>query len=138
MVEAALVSIRNMDRLNGKLRKMSPTLLKVANRQLKVTAVKVERSAKLRATGQLGGPHVRTGVLRNSITHEVDEGKSLFGRGFAGPVARVGTNTHYAPFVEFGTSKAKEHPFLLPAFFDEMQGHVQRLAQAINKVNRLI
>lgn len=37
---------------------------------------------------------VDTGDLRNSITHEVDEGEM---------VVYIGTNKTYAPYVEFGT-----------------------------------
>ena len=53
--------------------------------------------------------HVITGRLQNSITHYVD-GDSVY----------VGTNVEYAPFVEFGTSKSKPHPYLRPAAADHM------------------
>jgi HK97 gp10 family phage protein len=51
---------------------------------------------------------VDTGRLRSSITHEV----AVDVRGLAG---RVGTNVEYAPYVEFGTSRASAQPFLIPA-----------------------
>ena len=54
--------------------------------------------------------HVRTGRLRNSITHYAD-GDSVY----------VGTNVEYAPFVELGTSKSKPHPYLRPAAEDHME-----------------
>lgn len=37
---------------------------------------------------------VDTGALRNSITHEVDDGE---------PAVYIGTNQEYAPYVELGT-----------------------------------
>lgn len=59
-------------------------------------ATNVETRAKLNATGQHGGPRVRTGRLRASIHHELD----LDARGL---VARIGSNVEYARYVEEGT-----------------------------------
>lgn len=59
-------------------------------------ATNVESQAKLNASGQGGGPQVRTGRLRASITHELlHDGQGL--------VARIGTNVEYARHVEEGT-----------------------------------
>ena len=52
---------------------------------------------------------VDTGNLRNSITHEVDDGE---------PAAYIGTNVEYAPYVCFGTIHMKAQPFLKPAVAD--------------------
>ena len=49
---------------------------------------------------------VDTGNLRNSITHEVDDGD---------PAAYIGTNVEYAPYQELGTIHMKAQPFLKPA-----------------------
>lgn len=42
---------------------------------------------------------VETGNLRNSITHQVDDGEST---------VYIGTNVEYAPYVELGTGKYAE------------------------------
>ena len=48
---------------------------------------------------------VDTGRLRNSITHQqYDENTEI-----------IGTNVEYAPYVELGTRRQKEKPFLRPA-----------------------
>lgn len=52
---------------------------------------------------------VDTGNLRNSITHEVDDGE---------PAAYIGTNVEYAPYVCLGTIHTKSQPFLKPAVND--------------------
>ena len=52
---------------------------------------------------------VDTGNLRNSITHEVDDGE---------PAAYIGTNVEYAPYVCLGTIHMKAKPFLKPAVND--------------------
>ena len=52
---------------------------------------------------------VDTGNLRNSITHEVDNGE---------PAAYIGTNVEYAPYQELGTIHIKAQPFLKPAVAD--------------------
>lgn len=50
--------------------------------------------------------YVRTGNLRSSIAHAVDNAEQC---------AVVGARIEYAPDVELGTSKMKARPFLRPA-----------------------
>ena len=50
-----------------------------------------------------------TGNLRNSITHEVDDGE---------PSVYIGTNVEYAPYVCLGTIHMNAQPFLKPAVND--------------------
>lgn len=85
-------------------------------RNLVRRAIAVEASAKRHATGR-PGPNVRTGRLRGSITWRP-------GRDERGPYVDVGTNVHYAPFVELGhnvvrsgriVGRAPAYPFLRPA-----------------------
>ena len=52
---------------------------------------------------------VDTGRLKNSLTHQVDTGKKM---------VAIGTNVEYAPYVELGTSRSKEKPYLRPAAQD--------------------
>jgi len=52
---------------------------------------------------------VRTGNLRNSVTHASDDERAI-----------VGTNVEYAPHVELGTVKQKAKPFLVPAVRDNI------------------
>ena len=56
-------------------------------------------------------PSVVTGELRRSIDFEVDA---------ADESVSVGTNVEYGKFVEFGTSRSKDYPFLRPAVVDNM------------------
>ena len=85
-------------------------------------------------------PGYRGGTLRNSITHRVD-----------GDVLSVGSNVHYAPYVELGTgphfvpppewmqnnaergkgvggSYVKPRPYIRPAI-EEHRGEYERLAK---------
>lgn len=71
-------------------------------------AIRVEAQAKEYASGTGGGPNVRTGRLRGSITWEP-------GTDSQGPYVDVGSNVLYAPFVERGTSRMPAYPFLFPA-----------------------
>jgi hypothetical protein len=48
-------------------------------------------------------PHVRTGALRNSVTHEVIE---------ITEIARIGTNLPYGRHLELGTTKMAARPWL--------------------------
>lgn len=71
-------------------------------------AIRVEAAAKEYATGTGGGPNVRTGRLRGSITWEP-------GLDSHGPYIDIGSNVLYAPYVELGTSRMPAYPYLRPA-----------------------
>lgn len=82
-------------------------------RDLAARAIKVESAAKRYASGQGGGPNVRTGRLRGSITWVLEQDGQ-------GPYADIGSNVAYAPFVELGhTNRGGGHtaarPYLVPA-----------------------
>lgn len=64
---------------------------------------------------------VDTGNLRGSITHKVRENKVV-----------VGTNVEYAPYVEFGTYKAKAQPYLRPAV-DKNRSKIKTLFNEVYK-----
>ena len=78
---------------------------------------------------------VDTGRLRNSITWAVG-GESAHAAGYSGtapkkdePCVYIGSNVEYAPWIENGTSRMKERPFLRPAvedFADEYKEIVER------------
>ena len=87
------------------------------NVALEVSALVVEGAAKNLAP-------VDTGNLRNSITHVIDS---------QGKAARVGTNVHYGPYVELGTSKMAAQPYLSPAL-DQNKGNIRKIfADAIKE-----
>ena len=75
---------------------------------------------------------VDTGKLRASITPVIQSWAKAY----------VGTNTHYAPYVEFGTKKSAAQPYLEPAF---LEGKKQAskvfgkaISRAIAKFNRRV
>lgn len=91
-------------------------------RDLSRRAIRVENAAKRHATGR-PGPRVRTGRLRGSITWRLGKDTGLTS-GTTFPYADIGTNVHYAPFVELGhnvvrngrtVGRAPAYPFLRPA-----------------------
>lgn len=71
-------------------------------------AIRVEAAAKNFATGVGGGPHVRTGRLRSSISH-------VIGKDAESVYADIGSNVEYAAWVELGTRRARPYPYLRPA-----------------------
>lgn len=68
----------------------------------------VQASAKNFATGHGGGPHVRTGRLRSSIS-------TTIGSDSISVYSDVGSNVEYAGYVELGTRYMRARPYLRPA-----------------------
>ena len=66
---------------------------------------------------------VDTGLLRSSITPVVESWAAAF----------VGTNTEYAPYVEFGTKKMAAQPFLEPAFLEGQKQASKVFGQAVSR-----
>jgi phage gpG-like protein len=82
-------------------REFQPKMMKAVNK----AAIAVKGQAERNVTG--GNPlHVRSGRLRNSLTHDVSvQGNEIVGR--------VGTNVKYGPIHEFGgTIKPKVKEYL--------------------------
>lgn len=77
-------------------------------RDLARRGIRIEAAAKSFATGIGGGPHVRTGRLRSSISWALGwDAVSIY--------VDVGTNVFYGAFLELGTVKMRAYPFLRPA-----------------------
>lgn len=57
---------------------------------------------------------VNTGNLRNSITHQVDEGESA---------VYIGSNVEYAPYVELGTGRYTEGGRPTPWVYQDDEGN---------------
>jgi len=66
---------------------------------------------------------VDTGLLRSSITPVVESWAAAY----------VGTNTGYAPYVEFGTKKMAAQPFLEPAFLEGQKQAGKVFGQAVSR-----
>ena len=65
---------------------------------------------------------VDTGNLRNSITHDVDDGE---------PAVYIGTNVEYAPYVCLGTIHMNAQPFLKPAVNDHKEEYRKILENSL-------
>jgi len=66
---------------------------------------------------------VDTGKLRASITPVVESWAAAY----------VGTNTEYAPYVEFGTKKMAAQPFLEPAFLEGQKQAGKTFGAAVDR-----
>ena len=68
---------------------------------------------------------VKTGNLRNSITHQqLDEDTEI-----------VGTNVEYAPYQELGTSRMAAHPFLRPAAENHAEEYKEIWLNELRKIS---
>lgn len=93
-------------------RDVGRAITEAEKRALTAIGLFVEGEAKLRCP-------VDTGNLRGSLDHKVDESK-------IGVI--VGTNVEYAVFVEKGTSRQKEQPYLTPAV-EENKDKIKRITE---------
>lgn len=92
-----------------------PEVTKMAEENRQVALEMIGRAAEANAILEITAlGAVKTGNLRNSITHTYDE-----------DTAYVGTNVEYAPYVEYGTNRMKARPFLKNA----VENHVDEYKQ---------
>lgn len=93
---------------------------------MQAISIKAEANAKKEITRKVydtpdpKSGYKRTGRLRNSITGEYD-----------GNSAQVGTNVEYGPYVEKGTSKMKERPFIGPAISEHIDEYKEILQRTL-------
>lgn len=114
------IELQGLRRLRAKLGLLTKVEKKALQVEVRRALVNIERGAKRRAP-------LRTGLLRRSYTHRLDADK-LGGR--------AGTNTFYAPFVEFGTRRMSAQPHLFPAFEEERPQFVQRAVRKIEDAHK--
>ncbi len=117
---ASRVTIEGVKEVTARLEKINQTATNAVEQALLNSALMVERDAKIKVP-------VDTGRLRNSLTHATE------GFGSQEPAVRVGTNVHYAKFVEFGTSKQSAQPYLYPALIENKSKILNELAKAMKK-----
>lgn len=110
------IRVDGLSELRAKLRRIEQEVGRVARREVKRTALNVQRRARETVP-------VDTGRLRNSIAVEELEG---------GLDAAIGTNVEYAPYVEFGTNRTRPKPYLLPAMESERGPFRDRLNKAVD------
>lgn len=101
--------------LAADLRKAGPDVGKKARLVVKTTALKVVRSAQLKAP-------VDTGATKNSIS-------ATFGGNAYVSTAVIGPTTHYAPYLEFGTARMSPRPFMGPALDQHTETFTQAMTQ---------
>lgn len=102
-VASALASFTFNQAALDQMLRSSPVAADLARR-----AIRVESQAKVYATGVDGGPNVRTGRLRGSITWRLGEDSE-------GVYADVGTAVHYGFWLEVKDPAKGGRPFLRPA-----------------------
>lgn len=112
---SATVRIEGMGVLRRALLNATGEGRRTIEREVQRSLLNIQRGAKERCP-------VDTGRLRNSIATERDED------GLSGA---VGTNVQYAPFVEFGTSRAAAQPYLFPAWEEERAVFIARLQREL-------
>lgn len=68
--------------------------------------------------------YVRTGRLRNSLTHSVAMGEKA---------VYIGSAVEYAAYVELGTSRMRERPYLRPAVANYTDEYKNLIKQALSR-----
>jgi HK97 gp10 family phage protein len=110
----ATVGLRGFRETRQAFRRLDKETQKVVKREIRKRTGATKREAK-------AAVRVRTGLLRRTVRRRGLKG---------GLIGIVYADAYYGKFVELGTKKTKEYPFLLPAFRKNSSGFglaVQRL-----------
>jgi len=110
------VDLRNIANLEKALKEMPGLVKEELGKAVEELVLIVEAKAKELCP-------VDTGLLRSSITPVIASWAEAY----------VGTNTEYAPYVEFGTKKTPAQPFLEPAFLDGRKQASKVFGQAVTR-----
>lgn len=116
------VKIDGVKELQSKFKQMDSEIQKALSEAVSAGAAVVERDAKIRCP-------VDTGTLRRSL-REMKQNKTPWRI-----ESQVGTDTEYAPHVEFGTRYQRAQPYLRPAL-DENTNEIQAAFET--RLNQLI
>ena len=116
------IEARSIAREEGLVVDNSPAFIAAKNeaiqRAYEAIGLQGEGYAKLRLTEQKA---VDTGNLRNRVTHKVmNDG------------VYIGTNVEYASYVELGTSRMEERPYLRPAARDHTDEYKRMYEEALH------
>ena len=101
------IKISNENLLKNKLNTYSLKTISNLQKGIEKGCLRIEGDAKKKCPCD-------TGLLRSSIQHRV-ENKDTNVEGI------IGTKTEYASFVEFGTSKQRPQPYLVPAYKENLE-----------------
>lgn len=137
------VEVEGIDQLMQDFRRFGKEADKAVKRGVDRTALAVETDAKekLKSDG-----HVRTRRLLQSIHTETKEGSKYYyeasGESFSGSLNEkiqddesiVGTNVHYAPYVEFGTKYMSGDSYLGYAAIKQDKKLRERIIEELNKL----
>lgn len=110
------IDFRRIARLQKAMKQMPALITEELGKAVRDLVLLVEAEAKKHCP-------VDTGKLRASITPVIQS----WAEGY------VGTNTHYAPWVEYGTRKMPAQPFLEPAFLEGKKQASKIFGEAISR-----
>ncbi len=110
------IDFRKIERLQKALARAPGIITEELGKAVRDLVLLVETEAKKRCP-------VDTGKLRASITPVIESWAAGY----------VGTNTHYAPYVEYGTEKMPAQPFLEPAFLEGQRQASKIFGEAISR-----
>ena len=110
------IDLRKIERLQKALQHAPGIIAEELGKAVRDLVLLVEAEAKKRCP-------VDTGKLRASITPVIQSWAAGY----------VGTNTAYAPYVEYGTRKMPAQPFLEPAFLEGKRLASKIFGEAISR-----
>lgn len=115
------IKVDGLDKVLGSIKKFTEEVKDNIKKAVEESSINVAGKAKQKVP-------IDTGNLKRAITHK------MLDEGYTGEIGTY--DVHYAPHVEYGTSRTPAKPYLHPSLEEELPNFYQSIENVIKEASR--